>query len=147
MALLAQVQLPLALAQSLPKPWSGGQRQQTHQANRTTALREAERPRFERGEGGAYKTLVSTRPDSAVDMFVGHFPPGASNGAAYTHGNSSEVLPVLQGSVLASVDGQEYLMTVGTSLKYRTSVPHQLRNASTGHASVLWAVSPPTSGT
>ena len=110
-------------------------------------LSEADRPRIEWGEGGAYKTLVTTRPDSAVDLFVGHFPPEASTGEAYTHGDSSEVLLVLTGRVVATVDGRSFELAQGSRIEYRTSQPHQIVNPSDAFAEVLWAVSPPTSGT
>lgn len=114
--------------------------------NRTRPLAEADRPRISWSEGGAYKTLVTTRPDTAVDVFVGHFPPGSSTGAKYVHGDASEVLVVLSGSVEVSVDNQNFLMQTGSSLEYRTSTPHQAKNQSGEEASVLWIVSPPTGG-
>ncbi|WP_332603737.1 helix-turn-helix domain-containing protein [Arthrobacter sp. S2(2024)] len=110
-------------------------------------LLEVDRPRIEWGEGGAYKTLITMRPDSAIDVFIGHFPPGASTGAAYTHGDSSEVLLVMRGTVTTTVGGLTHVMHEGSSLEYRSSMPHFLTNKSTDNATVLWAVSPPTSGT
>lgn len=109
-------------------------------------LTQDERPRINWGEGGAYKTLVTNRPDTAVDVFVGHFPPGSSTGSKYRHGDASEVLLVLSGTVVVSVGAQEFTMSAGSSLEYRTSTPHQAQNVSDSEASVLWIVSPPTGG-
>lgn len=109
-------------------------------------LSQGERPRINWGEGGAYKTLVTNRPDTAVDVFVGHFPPGSSTGAKYTHGDASEVLLVLSGTVIVTVGLQEFTVIAGSSLEYRTSTAHQAKNVSNAEASVLWIVSPPTGG-
>lgn len=116
------------------------------QDKRLRPLSESDRPRIDWGEGGAYKTLVTSRTDTAVDVFVGHFPPGASTGDAYVHGDASEVLLVLSGTVTVTIDGDEFVMNTGQSLEYRTSTPHRARNLSDAAASVLWVVSPPTGG-
>lgn len=114
--------------------------------SRLRPLAERDRPRINWGEGGAYKTLVTARPDTAADVFVGHFPPGSSTGSQYVHGESSEVLLVLSGSVTARIADQEFDMVAGSSLEYRSSTPHQVQNRGVSDASVLWVVSPPTGG-
>lgn len=113
---------------------------------RLQPLSEADRPRISWGDGGAYKTMVTSRTDTAVDVFVGHFPPGASTGGAYAHGDSSEVLLVLSGTVTVTIDRDQFTLSTGQSLEYRTSAAHQAKNNSDTDASMLWVVSPPTGG-
>ncbi|WP_442880366.1 helix-turn-helix domain-containing protein [Arthrobacter sp. S2(2024)] len=84
--------------------------------NHVSVLTEADRPRIDCGQGGAWKTLITTRPDTAVDVLVGHFPPNASTGAAYVHGDSSEILLVLSGEVVAQIDDDKFTMGAGASI-------------------------------
>ena len=65
-------------------------------------------------------------------------------GVEYTHGDSQELLYVLDGTVELMLGGERYTLTGGCTMEYRSSVAHGLTNVGTGTARLLWIISPPS---
>lgn len=113
---------------------------------RDPVLHESDRLHLTWGKG-ARKTLITRRADSDVDVFVAVFPPGSSTGdEAYQHGDSSEVILVMSGTVELKLGDSSHTLVTGDSIEYRSSVLHKVTNSSSLDAEVLWVVSPPTRG-
>jgi Predicted transcriptional regulators len=111
--------------------------------NQPTVLRRGSRPEIHAGNLTS-KYLLSQKPLRNLEVYAGEFLPGGNAGEAYAHGDAQEILVVVAGSVMLELAGIEYLLHVGDSAEYRTSVLHTVRNAGASTAEVLWIISPPT---
>jgi len=106
-------------------------------------LRKADRPVIEVSDLSA-KYLLSQKPLRNLEVYVGELAPGASAGEAYVHGDAQELLVVTAGSPTLDLDGTKYVLDVGDSAEYRTSIPHTVHNHGDAYAELFWIVSPPT---
>ncbi|MFH7322342.1 cupin domain-containing protein [Aeromicrobium sp. JJY06] len=127
-----------ALGVSIPDLFSSG----TTPA--ATVVRRADRPVIDAGTGFR-KTLVSQRPIRHIEACVGEFEPGGTTGELYQHGDSQEIVLVLEGDVAVFLADQTYSLSRGDSLEYQTSTPHGIANTGPDTAEVLYIVSPSTS--
>ena len=106
-------------------------------------LRPQDRPRIL--AKGVVKQMLTARPLRELEVLEGEFQPGASTGGVeYTHGDSQELLYVLDGTVELMLGGERYTLTGGCTMEYRSSVAHGLTNVGTGTARLLWIISPPS---
>lgn len=110
----------------------------THQV-----LRAAERPVIH--AAGVDKYMLTRRPLQHLEVLEGVVHPGGMVGSAtHSHGDSQELLLVLEGSVRLTLDDEEYALEVGDSIEYRSSLTHCVVNDSARTARVLWIISPPS---
>jgi transcriptional regulator with XRE-family HTH domain len=107
-------------------------------------LRREERPALAFGVLGR-KLLLTPRPLSHLEVFVGELDPGGSTGPEpYAHGDSEELFVVLAGSVQLELGGELHELESGDSIDYRSSTPHRVANAGDDRAEVMWIISPPS---
>lgn len=97
--------------------------------------------------GDVSKFRVTPPSMASLDIIRGELAAGGSTGEGYTHGDSDEALVLLSGSVIATVNGQQYPLENGDVLCYRSSMIHSVRNEGAEPATVLWVVSPPSRAT
>jgi transcriptional regulator with XRE-family HTH domain len=69
--------------------------------------------------------------------------PGGDTGGMITH-VGEEVGYVLEGELLISIDGNEYLLRPGDSFFFRSELPHGYRNPGLQEARILWVNTPST---
>ena len=83
--------------------------------------------------------------DREFDALICDFEPGGSTGdEPYTHGDSEELVLVLDGSVTLQVGTEIVSLQMNDSTVYRSSEPHRLTaNMLTG-ARVLFVATPPS---
>jgi len=106
-------------------------------------VRPEERPRIL--AAGVVKYMLTQRPLKELEVLEGEFEPGATTGGVeYTHGDSQELLYVLDGTVELTLGGETFTLTASCSMEYRSSVAHGLRNVGKGTARLLWIISPPS---
>lgn len=106
-------------------------------------LRRTERPVIH--AAGVDKYMLTRRPLQHLEVFEGVVHPGASVGSrTHTHGDSQELLLVLDGSVRLDLGDEEHALGNGDSIEYRSSLPHCVTNDSGAAARVLWIISPPS---
>ena len=81
-----------------------------------------------------------------LEVLLGVFEPGGDTGEEpYTHGESEELLLVLEGRVQVTVDGTTRELGPYDSLHYSSNQPHRVVESTGTHsAKVLWTMSPPT---
>jgi transcriptional regulator with XRE-family HTH domain len=102
-----------------------------------------ERPRIL--AAGVVKYMLTQRPLKELEVLEGEFEPGATTGGVeYTHGDSQELLYVIDGTVELTLGGETFLLTASCSMEYRSSVAHGLRNVGAETARLLWIISPPS---
>lgn len=107
-------------------------------------LRRDERPSLSFGVLGT-KRLLTPRPLSNLEVFVGELDAGGSTGTEpYAHGDSEELLIVLNGTVQLELGGEVHELTSGDSIDYRSSTPHRISNHAQSTAEVIWIISPPS---
>lgn len=91
------------------------------------------------------KYMLTPRPLEHLQVIVGELDAGGSTGdEPYTHGDSEELLVVVEGSVHLQLGTEVFELRTGDSIDYRSSTPHRLTNAGDGTAEVMWIISPPS---
>jgi transcriptional regulator with XRE-family HTH domain len=111
---------------------------------RPRVLRRDERPSLSFGVLGT-KRLLTPRPLSHLEVFVGELDVGGSTGTEpYAHGDSEELLIVLKGSVQLELGGEVHELESGDSIDYRSSTEHRVTNHGEEPAEVIWIISPPS---
>ena len=111
---------------------------------RPRVLRRDERPALAFGILGR-KLLLTPRPLSQLEVFVGELDVGGSTGAEpYSHGDSEELFVVLSGRVQLELGGELHELESGDSIDYRSSTPHRVANVGEELAEVMWIISPPS---
>ena len=111
---------------------------------RPRVLRRESRPTLTFGALGR-KFMLTPRPLEHLQVIVGELGPGGSTGdELYTHGDSEELLVVLDGMVSLQLGTEMFELRTGDSIDYRSSVPHRLSNVGGETAEVMWVISPPS---
>lgn len=111
---------------------------------RPRVLRSESRPTLTFGTLGR-KSMLTPRPLEHLQVIVGELDEGGSTGdEPYTHGDSEELLVVLEGAVHLQLGTEMFELRRGDSIDYRSSTPHRLTNAGDGPAEVMWIISPPS---
>ena len=107
-------------------------------------LRREARPNLAFGELGR-KFMLTPRPLEHLQVIVGELDAGGSTGdEPYTHGDSEELLVVLEGVVSLQLGSEMFELSTGDSIDYRSSTPHRLVNIGGDPAEVMWIISPPS---
>ena len=91
------------------------------------------------------KYMLTPRPLEHLQVIVGELDAGGSTGdEPYTHGDSEELLVVLEGVVHLRLGTDVFELSTGDSIDYRSSTSHRLTNAGNSTAEVMWIISPPS---
>jgi transcriptional regulator with XRE-family HTH domain len=107
-------------------------------------LRRTDRPSLTFGVLGT-KRLLTLKPLGHLEVFIGELDVGGSSGAEqYSHGDSQELLIVLDGTVSLELGDELHGLDRGDSIEYRSSTPHRISNAGHDVAEVMWVISPPS---
>ena len=111
---------------------------------RPRVLRRDVRPNLAFGTLGR-KFMLTPRPLEHLQVIVGELDAGGSTGdEPYTHGDSEELLVVLEGVVSLQLGAEVFELERGDSIDYRSSMPHRLVNVGPDTAEVMWIISPPS---
>jgi transcriptional regulator with XRE-family HTH domain len=91
------------------------------------------------------KALLTPKPFHSLEVVVARFEPGGSTGdEPYTHGDSEELLIVVEGSVHVQLGTEVHDISAGDSVHYQSSTPHRVSNPYDEAAEVLFVISPPS---
>lgn len=113
---------------------------------RTQPLRRADRVAM-RGSGGHLQEVLNRRGGTRFEVFEVQIPPGVSDAPhLYAHGDSEEMLLILDGALELQLGGHTYQLEEGDTIEFQTSIPHLVTNRRKTEARALWIISPPTSG-
>jgi transcriptional regulator with XRE-family HTH domain len=111
---------------------------------RPSVLRHEEREFVAWGELGR-KALLTPKPFHSLEVVVARFEPGGSTGEEpYKHGDSEELLVVVEGEVHLQLDSDVHELAAGDSVQYQSSTPHRVSNPGDETAEVLFVISPPS---
>lgn len=107
-----------------------------------TVLRAEDRPALTFGLLGR-KYHLHTAPDRSFDSLLCEFDPGGSTGTEpYAHGDSEELMLLLEGSAEFRLGDEVMTLRADDSIVYRSSIPHGLVADAVRGARVLWVTSP-----
>jgi transcriptional regulator with XRE-family HTH domain len=113
-------------------------------SSRPRVLRREARPNLAFGSLGR-KYMLTPGPLENLQVIVGELDSGGSTGdEPYTHGDSEELLVVLEGVVSLQLGSETFELSTGDSIDYRSSTPHRLANVGGDTAEVMWIISPPS---
>jgi transcriptional regulator with XRE-family HTH domain len=116
----------------------------TDGAERPRVLRRGARQLVAFGEL-AHKALLTPKPFESLEVVVAEFRAGGSTGdEPYRHGDSEELLLVLEGAVELVLGEERHRLERGDCAHYRSSTPHRVSNPGPEPAEVLYVVSPPS---
>jgi transcriptional regulator with XRE-family HTH domain len=116
----------------------------TSNAARPRVLRQDAREFVAWGRLGS-KALLTPKPFHSLEVVVARFEPGGSTGdEPYTHGDSEELLIVVQGQVHVQLGTEIHEVAAGDSVHYQSSTPHRVSNPGDATAEVLFVISPPS---
>lgn len=91
------------------------------------------------------KSLLTPKPFHSLEIIAAEFEAGGSTGdEPYTHGDSEELLVVIEGTVHVQLDMDIYELRAGDSVHYRSSTPHRVSNPGDERAEVLFVITPPS---
>jgi transcriptional regulator with XRE-family HTH domain len=91
------------------------------------------------------KALLTPKPFHSLEVVVARFEPGGSTGdEPYTHGDSEELLIVVEGRVHVQLGAEVFDVEAGDSVHYESSTPHRVANAGDEPAEVMFVISPPS---
>lgn len=103
----------------------------------TGLTRAAERERFSvDGSSIIYERIAADFAGNVLSSFVLTIPPGYRSETVSHEGE--EILFILEGAIIDTLDGEEIPMSAGDSLHFRGNRPHAWANKSTAVARVLW---------
>ena len=114
---------------------------------------DAPRPRVLRREAREFvawgdlgrKALLTPKPFQSLEVVVARFEPGGSTGdEPYKHGDSEEVLLVVEGGVQVQLGADVFALGTGDSVHYQSSTPHRVSNPGDETAEVMFVISPPS---
>ena len=91
------------------------------------------------------KALLTPKPFHSLEVVVARFEPGGSTGdEPYTHGDSEELLVVVDGDVHLQLGTEIHELAAGDSVHYQSSTPHRVSNPGSESAEVMFVISPPS---
>src|SRR6478672_4783376 len=113
-------------------------------ASQPRVLRRGARDFVAWGELGR-KALLTPKPFHSLEVVVARFEPGGSTGdEPYTHGDSEELLLVVEGDVHVQLGTEIHELAAGDSVHYQSSTPHRVSNPGHETAEVMFVISPPS---
>jgi transcriptional regulator with XRE-family HTH domain len=91
------------------------------------------------------KALLTPKPFHSLEIVVARFEPGGSTGdEPYVHGDSEELLVVVEGDVHVQLGTDVHELAAGDSVHYQSSTPHRVSNPGDETAEVMFVISPPS---
>ena len=94
---------------------------------------------------GVKKYMLTRQPLQSLEVLECEYEPGASTGGrGHIHGDSQELLIILEGELTISIEEQTHIIKTGDSIEYRSSLPHSVTNVSKTTARALFVISPPS---
>lgn len=91
----------------------------------------------------SYRAIGFNQPARKMQMLVQTYAPGGDTGEIFSH-DAQEGGFVLQGLIELTVGGETYLLSEGHGYYFDSNLPHRFRNAGSGVARIMSAITPPS---
>jgi transcriptional regulator with XRE-family HTH domain len=113
-----------------------------HESTPVSIVRNHQRKRLLMPWGANYEMLC---PDMQhrIEFISMNYPVGGGSDDFYSH-DGEECGVVVQGRFRGIVGDQDFILEVGDSVYYASSIPHRWENAGDVEAKAIWAITPPS---
>jgi DNA-binding transcriptional MerR regulator/mannose-6-phosphate isomerase-like protein (cupin superfamily) len=101
----------------------------------------AQRKVLEAGPGVRMELLAWG--NTVMEPHLFRVAPDAGSGEAYTHAGE-EFLYILRGSLVITLENEEYRLKAGDSFYFESATPHRWKNPGRAETHILWVNTPPT---
>lgn len=91
----------------------------------------------------SYRVIGLKHPSRKMQVLLESYKPGADTGAIFSH-DAQESGIVLEGRIELTVGDQSWLLQVGDGYYFDSNQPHRFRNAGSGVAKIISAITPPS---
>jgi transcriptional regulator with XRE-family HTH domain len=78
-----------------------------------------------------FESLDYPLPDRRIEAYLADFPEGGPPSEPHEHG-AEELVYVLAGTLIVTVDGEDFTLDVGDAISFDSSLPHSYRRNAEG---------------
>ncbi len=80
--------------------------------------------------------------DPQFMSFLCTVPVGGTSGQKHMHHPGDELIVLIEGRLKVVIAGEEYMLSAGDSLSFKSHLPHRWTNVGDADACVIWTLSP-----
>jgi transcriptional regulator with XRE-family HTH domain len=88
------------------------------------------------------ESFTSGLRDPQFMSFLCTVPKGGTSGQKHMHHPGDELIFLVEGRLRVTIAGEEYALTTGDSLSFKSHLPHRWDNVGEGDARIIWTLSP-----
>ena len=88
------------------------------------------------------ESYTSGLRDPQFMSFICTVPKGGSSGQKHMHHPGDELIVMIEGKIKVTIAGENYLLSVGDSLSFKSHLPHRWDNVGDQDAKIVWTLSP-----
>ena len=99
--------------------------------------RRQDQPVFKTAEG-VMRRIVHTDVSRGIEVAVNEYQPSTSSANHPVHHSGVEFGVVVSGTLILTLDEEDYTLNPGDGISYQSKVPHRFRNVSNKPAQTVW---------
>lgn len=80
--------------------------------------------------------------DPQFMSFLCRIPKGGTSGQKHMHHPGDELIVLIEGQLRVAIAGEEYTLSAGDSLSFKSHLPHRWDNIGDDDAQIIWTLSP-----
>lgn len=88
------------------------------------------------------ESYTSGLRDPQFMSFLCTVPVGGTSGQKHMHHPGDELIVLIEGRLKVVIAGEEYMLSAGDSLSFKSHLPHRWTNVGDADACVIWTLSP-----
>lgn len=88
------------------------------------------------------ESYTSGLRDPQFMSFLCTVPKGGTSGQKHMHHPGDELIVLIDGRLRVTIAGEEYLLSSGDSLSFKSHLPHRWDNIGDDDAHIIWTLSP-----
>ncbi|NIN62571.1 MAG: cupin domain-containing protein [Gammaproteobacteria bacterium] len=88
------------------------------------------------------ESYTSGLRDPQFMSFLCTVPVGGTSGQKHMHHPGDELIVLVEGRLKVVIAGEEYMLSAGDSLSFKSHLPHRWTNVGDADARVIWTLSP-----
>lgn len=88
------------------------------------------------------ESFTSSLRDPQFMSFLCTVPRGGTSGQKHMHHPGDELIVLIKGQLKVVIAGEDYSLSAGDSLSFKSHLPHRWDNVGDGDARVIWTLSP-----
>ncbi len=88
------------------------------------------------------ESFTSGLRDPQFMSFLCTVPKGGTSGQKHMHHPGDELIVLIEGKLKVTIAGEEYSLSAGDSLSFKSHLPHRWDNVRDDDARIIWTLSP-----